>query len=344
MGDASAVRRLLRRGGEGLLQEGRARREDPRRRPGHLARAGCRRRAGPDGPRLAAEPDVGARSGPEAHQHRTGLHSERYDGDQLEGQRNQHDRENARQEGRQLAARERIRALRGARAGRHGSRAQQGRDDRQAAVRHEPIPQSPDRRRLRDDLQRAGPGAGDEEPEDRKPVQAQPAQRDQDVEDRDRNARGWRLHNRVVDQGQEEPGNREEVPRGVLQRVDLLPYAPEGLREDRPVTWADAAQGTPDVADERDQRVDLAFAEGHRPDERKGLRLHGEDHREVQQAEEGAGPRGLPNRYREGRPGAYEEAASGYLRKDVEEGKRQGDARRQVTIGSGGGARRPLRS
>src|SRR5207237_3297437 len=218
------------------------------------------------------------------------------------------------------------------------------RDDRQAAVRHEPIPQSPDRRCFGDDLQRACPGARDEESEDRKPVQAQPAQRDQDVEDRDRDARGWRLHDRVVDQGQEQPGHGEEVPRSFLQGMDLLPYALERLREDRPVTRAYAAQGAPDVADERDQRAHLALAQGHRPDERNRLRLHGEDHREVQQAEEGAGPRGLPNRYREGRPGAYEEAASGYLRKDVEEGKRQGDARRQVTIGSGGGARRPLRS
>ena len=48
------------------------------------------------------------------------------------------------------------------------------RDDRQPAVRHGPLPAAQDRRRRGDDLQRAGAGARDEEPDDRQALQARP--------------------------------------------------------------------------------------------------------------------------------------------------------------------------
>ena len=77
VGDAGAVRRLLRGARPGLLQEGRARREDQGRRPEHHAGAGRRRRAGRLRPRLAAEPVRDTREGQRARLDRAGVRAQR---------------------------------------------------------------------------------------------------------------------------------------------------------------------------------------------------------------------------------------------------------------------------
>ena len=75
--------------------------------------------------------------GTKLDQHRAGVQSVRDDAADLEGQRHQDDRADAREEGRQLALGERVRAVRRADPRRDGSVEEQGRHDRQAAVRHE---------------------------------------------------------------------------------------------------------------------------------------------------------------------------------------------------------------
>ena len=59
---------------------------------------------------------------------------------------------------------------------------EQGRDDRAAAVRHEPVPAAQDRFGVGDDLQRARAGPRVEEPEDRQALHDVRPERDQDAE------------------------------------------------------------------------------------------------------------------------------------------------------------------
>ena len=90
-----------------------------------------------------------------------------HDGADVEVERDQHDQEDGRQEGRRLVLRQRERALRGAREERDRPEELESGHDRQPAVRHDPVPPEQGRRSRRDDLQRARPGARDEEPADR---------------------------------------------------------------------------------------------------------------------------------------------------------------------------------
>ena len=175
-----------------------------------------------------------ARQGHRPRQHRPGVQQERPDADHLEGHGAQHGREDEGQDRRQLAVRQRVRGVRRAGEVRDGSRAQQGRDDLPAAVRHELLPQAADRRGLGDDVQRARPGPRDEEPEDQQALQAERHERDQDAGRRHVDARGRHLHHRQVDQGPGEPGDREEVPRRVVPGLDLLPHPSRRLRQHRP--------------------------------------------------------------------------------------------------------------
>ena len=84
--------------------------------------------------------------------------------------RHQHVQEDARQEVRRLDLRQRVRAARRAREERHEPG--QGRDARQAELRHARVPERRDRRRVGDDVQRARAGARDEEPGHRQALQA----------------------------------------------------------------------------------------------------------------------------------------------------------------------------
>ena len=104
----------------------------------------------------------------------------------LEGHRHQHGREDEEQEGRELAVRQRVRGLRRAREVRDGSRAQQGRDDRPAAVHDGLLPEAAGGRRVGDDVQRARAGARGEEPEDGQALHDERPQRHQDAERRHR--------------------------------------------------------------------------------------------------------------------------------------------------------------
>ena len=137
-------------------------------------------------------------TGTQPRRHRAGLQPLGHDGAHVEVLRHQLDREDEGQEGRELARRRPVRALRRADEERHGPGAQQGRHDRPAAVRHGPVHQPPGRRRLGDDLQRAGAGPRDEEPEDRQALPALRPERAEDAERRHGHARGQPLLDRVL--------------------------------------------------------------------------------------------------------------------------------------------------
>ena len=55
-----------------------------------------------------------------------------------------------------------------------------------------------------------------------------------------------------------EPGDRGEVHQGLARGLDLLPRPRGRLRQHHAQVRPDAAEGSPDLADERDQQADLA--------------------------------------------------------------------------------------
>ena len=77
------------------------------------------------------------------------------------------------QDGRRVVLREPVRALCRADEARHGSRAQQGRQDLQPALRHDRVPAGEDPGRRGDDVQRARAGARVEESDDREALHAE---------------------------------------------------------------------------------------------------------------------------------------------------------------------------
>ena len=79
------------------------------------------------------------------------------------------------------------------------------------------------RRRRRDDLQRARPGARSREPRHRRALHARRSERDLDGRRRHRHARRRHLHAGRVDRRRGEPGHRPALPEGELPRLDLLP-------------------------------------------------------------------------------------------------------------------------
>ena len=157
------------------------------------------RQAGGVRDQLAPEPARKPRHGERSRQHRPGLHEVGNDRGDLEEGRDQQLQADARQEVRRLDLRKRVRAARRAREERHGSG--QGRDPRPAAVRHGRVPEARDRRRVGDDVQRARPGPGDEEPGDRQALQAERSQGLQVLRPRHGHAPGRDLRPRRLDQG-----------------------------------------------------------------------------------------------------------------------------------------------
>ena len=206
VGDAGPVRRLLRRARAGVLRGRGPERDDQAGRPGHRPRAGRARQPGRVRHQLARQHPRHARSGRRDREHRAGLRAVGHDGGDVEGHRPRLDREARGQEGRRLARRQRAQALRRADEERH--RPAEGRRDRRAAVRHEPVPEPRGRRRRGDDLQRARAGARDEEPGLGRAVHARRAERAQDVRPRHRCARGRHLRPRGLDRRGGEPGHR----------------------------------------------------------------------------------------------------------------------------------------
>ena len=69
--------------------------------------------------------------------------------------------------------------------------------------------------------------------------------------------------------------DREEVPRGVVPGLGVLPRPPRGVHLDRAQELADLPQGAPALDDERDQCADLAGAAGCRRHEPEGVHPHG---------------------------------------------------------------------
>src|SRR6476619_2901795 len=331
VGDAGPVRGLLRGAREGLLRQGRARRLDQGRRPEHHARDGRRGQSRGVRPRLATEPLRHAREGLEARLRRPGVRTVGNDRADLEVERDQHDQEDARQEGRGLVLRERARALCGAPEERHRPLELESRDDRQPAVRHAAVLEEPGRRGGGDDLQRARAGARDEEPEDRKALHAEGPERLQDVrpERRHRHARGQRLRARGLAQGQGQPGHHGEVPEGLVRGLDLLPRPPGGVREHRPEERVAARPRPPDVADERDQRAHLAELTGHRAAADRLARADDEDREELRRHQEP--PEGCDElRVRRQGGRAVEEGEGERHGRLLEEGDRQGHGGREV--------------
>ncbi len=99
--------------------------------------------------------------------------------------------------------------------------------------------------------------------------------------------------------------------------------------EHRAPERADARQGPPDVADERDQRHHLAEPAGDRRDERGGVQPDGGDREEVQGDQEAAVGR-LPHRPREGGGRDGQGQGSQRLRRGLQEGRRRRHPGRQV--------------
>ncbi len=108
MGDAGAVRRLLRRQGQGLLQGRRARRDDQAGRPGHRPAAGDRRRRRRRDRRLDAVGAGDAREGRAAGQHRPALQEVGHDADLPRGDRHQDAGGLQGQDARRLVLRQRV--------------------------------------------------------------------------------------------------------------------------------------------------------------------------------------------------------------------------------------------
>ena len=71
-------------------------------------------------------------------------------------------------------------------------------------------------------------------------------------------APGQRVRARRLDQEQGQPGDFREVPHRVVQGLGLLPRPLQGVRQHRARERSCAAQGPPDLADERGQRAHLA--------------------------------------------------------------------------------------
>ena len=94
----------------------------------------------------------------------------------------------------------------------------------------------------------------------------------------------------------------------------------------------DTAGGPSEVADERDQRADLAEQARHRGHGSEGVQPDGEDREAVQGDQEGA-VRRLSRRPRQGRRRAAEGSGRGRLRQEVEEGEGHAQRGREVEIG-----------
>ncbi len=146
-------------------------------------------------PSLLAQPRPGQRP----RQHRAGLCALGNDRGHVQVERDQHVQEDAGEEVRRLDLRERVRAACRARQERHEPG--QGRHARQAELRHARVPERRDRRRFRDDLQRARAGARGEEPGYGQALQAVRPERVQVLGSRHRNAPGRHHRPRRLDQG-----------------------------------------------------------------------------------------------------------------------------------------------
>ena len=194
VGDAGAVRGLLRRARPGLLRGRGHRPHDQARRPRHRPRAGRARRAGRVRAQLARQHARDTRPGRRDRQHRAGVRPLGHDrGDVGRLRPRRHHRARG-QEGRRVARRQRAQALRRPHEERDRSRLR--RRDRRAAVRHEPLPQPGGRRGRGDDVQRARPGAGAGEPGHGRALHARRPERLPHVRPGHGRARGRRLRAR----------------------------------------------------------------------------------------------------------------------------------------------------
>ena len=289
MGRPVAVRRLLRRDRPGLLQGPRARRLAAARRPEHQQRPGRRDRRRGHRDRLAAEhaPVARGRHGPGLD--RPDLPALRDPDGVVQGRQHHRSQEHGRQEDRQLARRQRARAVRGPDQGR--ARPDQG-ERHQAELRHVGAAQGRSRRRPGDDLQRVRPGARGEEPGDRRALHAGRPQRRrlQRPVGRDGDAPGPGLRQRQVAQDRQQRRHRHQVPAGDVQGLDLLPRQPPEVRRHRARQGLAARRQPPGVADERDQRADLAVPERDRPARQDALRPDHPDRHDLQGPEGRARP------------------------------------------------------
>ena len=102
------------------------------------------------------------------------------------------------------------------------------------------------------------------DPKHRQALLDEQAQRHQDADRRHVDARGQHLHDDELPEEPRERRDGEEVRRGLAAGVDLVPRSPGRLREDGARERTGAAEGPPDLADERDQRAHLAGVEGDR--------------------------------------------------------------------------------
>ena len=173
--------------------------------------------------------------------------------------------------------RQRVRGLRRAREVRHGSRAQQGRDDRPAAVRRwtssssgrSDAASAMTYNELAQVLETKNPKTGKLYTlNDLNVIKMQ-------------NVGTSMLEDGIFTTADylKSPANHddgEEVPRGVAPGLDLLPRPPERLRRTScSRTGRRCRSGHQTWHDERDQRADLAGAEGHRDHGPGGVRALG---------------------------------------------------------------------
>ncbi len=176
------------------------------------------------------------------------------------------------------------------------------RHHRQAAVRHVPDADRPDRRLRGDDLQRVRPGPRGDEPGDRQDVHAGRHQHHRLQQGRHGDAPGHDLRQREVAVHGHQRRDRREVPRGHLQGLDLLPRQPRLLRPVSAEGRLQAGHQPPDVADERGQRPDLAVAERDRRHRPGRLGPDGPDRPDLRDHQERAVGRRVPDRPGRRRP------------------------------------------
>ena len=288
MGRPVAVRGLLRGGRPGLLQGPRPRRVAAARRPEHQQRPGRRdrRRRHRDG--LAAEhaPVARRRHGPRRRSPR----SSSAPGPGWPASRRPTSPTPAAMAGKKIGSwlgGNEPELFAGADQGR--PRPDQG-EHHQAELRHVGAAQGRPRRGPGDDLQRVRPGPRGEEPGDRPALQAGRPQRHrlQRPVGRHGDAPGPDLRQRQVAQDRQQRRRRHEVPAGDVQGLDLLPRQPPEVRRHRPRQGLAARRQPPGVADERDQRADLAVAGRHRPARQGAVRPDGQHRHDLQ------GPEGRP--------------------------------------------------
>ena len=141
---------------------------------------------------------------------------------------------------------------------RHGPGPEQGRHDRPAAVRHEPVPEAPGRLGVGDDLQRARPGARVEEPEDGQALQLS----DLNVLKMQNVGTGM-LEDGLFSTGSwlKSPANQAIAVKFIAASLQGWIYCRDHQADCVKMTLQEGPTlpaGPPDLADERDQQADLA--------------------------------------------------------------------------------------